>query len=40
MRKAHLVRLLFVRMALVLPLGRLIGPRLLGLALGTWPRLR
>ena len=40
MRMARPVRFLLIRIALALPLSRLLGPRLLGLAFGTWPRLR
>jgi hypothetical protein len=36
MRK--IVRFLLVRLALAMPFGSLLGPRLLGIAFGTWPR--
>jgi hypothetical protein len=36
MRK--LARFLLVRIALAMPSGSVLGPRLLGLAFGTWPR--
>jgi len=40
MRVPKLARFLLVRLALAILFGTRLGPRLLGLALGTWPRLR
>jgi hypothetical protein len=40
MRPGRVLRFLLIRLALAMPFGRLLGPRLLGLALGTWPRAR